>query len=140
MDFIDAESYKADLEKVLENYKFPVDTIVFVDGFENDPHAVIRTFKISRKIHMKRKMTYEEAAAKMEYSFSKFPEEQELIKSEPDFLFLIMIKELYHLTYKYQNDYECAKWAFYDIKKSKTSGKPLPEPHRAHDYNKDPQG
>lgn len=115
---IDAESHREELENILMNYGLGAESLEFTDEFPNEPAKVAKCVKIARKITFKRLITLSEKEAVLTGDLSLFPEEVKGIQDDLAFLKHTLLKYICSIQQRWQPDHECAKWAFYHVKKN----------------------
>ncbi|HEY4706994.1 MAG: hypothetical protein A2054_09650 [Deltaproteobacteria bacterium GWA2_55_10] len=115
---IDAESHREVLENILMNYGLGPESLEFTDSFPNEPMKVAKCVKIARKITFKKVITQEEKEAVLAGELSLFPEEVKGIQDDLVFLKHTLLKYICGIQQRWQPDHECAKWAFYHVKKN----------------------
>ncbi len=115
---IDAESHREELETILINYGLGPECLEFTDEFPNEPAKISKCVKISRKITFKRHITQAEKDAVLKVDLSLFPEEVKGIQDDLVFLKHTLLKYICGIQQRWQPDYECAKWAFYHVKRN----------------------
>ncbi|MBI2413099.1 MAG: hypothetical protein HYV24_07820 [Deltaproteobacteria bacterium] len=117
MDTIETEQYREELVKAIQKHGIEPGVLEFVDEIPNDPRRASRVYKIEKRILIKKSIPREDKGANIEFLFAKFPDE--VAKLEDDFKFVkqLVLYEMFHIVYRYQTDYECAKWAFYHLNK-----------------------
>ncbi|MBI5642176.1 MAG: hypothetical protein HY954_01725 [Deltaproteobacteria bacterium] len=116
-EVIETERYKDELVKTLAKHGFGPEILEFVDEVPNDPLRACRVYKIEKKIVMKKRVTPEEKEININFLFEKFPEHLAQLSDDLKFLKQLVLFEMFHIVYRYQTDYECAKWGFYHLNK-----------------------
>lgn len=116
---VNAEAFKEGLYEALARHGVSEGAIEFVDGFPNDanPRRVSMCFKIEKRILLKKGITPEDRADAVNLYFGRFPEKHAELEDGALFVKAVFLYEMFHIVYRYQTDYECAKWALYYLKK-----------------------
>lgn len=117
MDTIETEQYREELVKAIQKHGFEPQNLEFVDEIPNDPRRASRVYKIEKRILIKKSIPREDKGANIEFLFEKFPEETAKLDDDFKFVKQLVLYEMFHIVYRYQTDYECAKWAFYHLNK-----------------------
>ncbi|MBW7956734.1 MAG: hypothetical protein H3C68_02465 [Deltaproteobacteria bacterium] len=115
-DVIRTEDYREEMEALLENYGFGPANLEFTDGFPDEPLRASKCQKIARKIYFKRLIGSAEKEAALTELRLFAGETGEL---EDDWMFVkhTLLKHIYSIQHRWQPDHECAKWAFYHLKR-----------------------
>lgn len=113
---IDAESRRIELDAILEHYGLGPENLELVDGFPDEPWRVAKCQKILKKIYIKKTISPEDKQAVLD-DLKRFPED--ITALEDDWLFLkhTMLKYVCSIQQRWQPDYECSKWAMYNMKR-----------------------
>ena len=114
---IDSEIHKEDLIKAIAKHGFGPENLEFVDEIPKAPMKASLCYKIEKRILIKKLISPEEKEANINMLFSKFQEDLPKITDDLKFVKLLVLYEMFHIVYRYQTDYECAKWAFYHLNK-----------------------
>lgn len=112
---LDVESYRGKLDTVLEKYNLPAATLELVDDFGGEAR-VTKCYKIQKKIYLKKMITGEERERTLAGLYQFEESQKGLLKDDLTFLRHTLLREVCHILYRYKDDYECAKWAFYELK------------------------
>lgn len=116
---INAEGYRAEMDRLLTKWGLAPENLQFVDDFPNDinPHRVSKCFKIERKIYFKRLITGPDRKT-MISTLRQFEEKEvSLLKDDWTFVKHTLLHEVCHILNRYKDDYECNKWALYEMKR-----------------------
>lgn len=113
---IDTESRRAELEEILANYNMGPDNLELFDGFTNEPLRVSKCQKIAKKIFMLRSISPEQKKATLA-EVKKFGEDISALDDDWMFLKHTLLKHVCSIMQRWQPDYECSKWALYNMKK-----------------------
>lgn len=113
---INAEAFKPELEKILQKYNLPLDSIEFVDEFPNEPYRSSLCYKIQKKIKLKRLITEQdrEAAKQMLSRFG--PEDLSKLDDDWGFVKQAVLKHVCGINERWKDAHECEKWAFYNMR------------------------
>lgn len=115
-DYIDVEAYLSEMLKALVRHGLGAENLDFVDDFPNAPNAVSRVGKIEKKITFKRRVTRDDKALAIETLKEKFASDVGGLGDDWSFVKHSLLRQICGILYRYQNDYECAKWAFYQLR------------------------
>lgn len=117
--FIDTGSYRETLEAILESNGLGPESLELTEEFPNEPLRVSKCMKVARKIMLKKRITPEEkAAAIAEISRFEFPQKDiEALSDDAMFLKHTVLRYVCSIQQRWQPDYECAKWAFYQMRR-----------------------
>ena len=113
---IDAESRREELDAILEQYNLGPENLELVDGFPNEPMRVSKCQKILKKIYIKKSITPEEKQAVLA-EVLRFGEDISALEDDWMFLKHTMLKHVCSIQQRWQPDYECSKWALYNMKR-----------------------
>ncbi len=112
---IKAEDYRVQIDEVLKKHGLSAANLDLVDDFGGEAR-VTKCFKIQKKIYIKKVITGQER----EWTISglhQFEEDKiKLLNDDWTFLKHMILREICRILYRYKDDYECAKWAFYELK------------------------
>ena len=114
--YIDAEAYLSEMLKTLARHGLGAENINFVDDFPNAPNVVSRVGKIEKKITFKRRITREDKAHAIEALKERFASNVGALDDDWSFVKHTLLHKICGIIYRYQNDYECTKWAFYQLR------------------------
>lgn len=117
METIETEQYRDELVKAIQRHGFEPQILEFVDEIPNDPRRASRVSKIEKRILLKKSIPREDKGLNIEFLFAKFPAEAKQLEDDFKFVKQLVLYEMFHIVYRYQTDYECAKWAFYHLNK-----------------------
>ncbi len=117
-DYIDVEAYLSEMLKVLARHGLGVENLSFLDDFPNAPNAVpiARVGKIEKKITFRRRITREDKAFAVNALKEKFASDVGALDDDWAFVKHSLLHKICGIIYRYQNDYECTKWAFYQLR------------------------
>ncbi|MBI5235264.1 MAG: hypothetical protein HY886_03335 [Deltaproteobacteria bacterium] len=115
-DYIEVEAYLSEMLKALDRHGLGPDNLCFVDDFPNAPNAVSRVGKIEKKITFRRRITKEDKALAIEALKEKFASDVKALDDDWAFVKHSLLHKVCGIIYRYQNDYECIKWAFYQLR------------------------
>lgn len=113
---IRTEEYREEMEALLESYGLGPESLEFTDGFPDEPLRASKCQKIARKVCFKRII----GAAEKEAALAElrlFPGEVDALKDDWLFVKHTLLKHIYSIQHRWQPDHECAKWAFYHLKR-----------------------
>lgn len=113
---IRAEDHKEELERILEHYGLGPECLEFTDDFPNEPLKAVKCVKLLRRITFRRHISPEAKQATIAEQY-KFPEELSFLEDDLMFLKHCLLKYICSIQQRWQPEYECAKWAFYHMKR-----------------------
>lgn len=113
---IDTQSRKEELEDILMKYGLGPESLELVDEFPNEPLKVSKCQKILRKIYITKSISSEAKEATIA-ELKKFPDDVSALEDDWMFLKHTLLKHVCSILQRWQPDYECAKWALYNMKK-----------------------
>lgn len=116
METIRTEEYREQMEALLENYGLGPESLEFTDGFPDEPLRASKCQKIARKIYFKRLIGRAEKEAALS-ELNMFTGEVDELKDDWLFLKHTLLRHVYSIQHRWQPEYECAKWAFYHLKR-----------------------
>lgn len=102
--------------KALARHGLGADNLNFVDDFPNAPNVVSRVGKIEKKITFRRRITIEDKALVIEALKERFASDVSALDDDWAFVKLSLLHKICGIIYRYQNDHECIKWAFYQLR------------------------
>ncbi len=115
---IDVENYREEMGKILAKHGLGPENLQFVERFENDPNPlrIARNMNIVRKIIFKKNISPEErrAAIAALHRFEK--PDLDLLNDDLAFVSHVLLHEICRIISRWRNEYECDKWAFYELK------------------------
>ncbi|MBI5492571.1 MAG: hypothetical protein HY893_06540 [Deltaproteobacteria bacterium] len=112
---LNVEAYRGRLDEVLQKHGLPAASLELVDDFGGEAR-VTKCFKIQKKICLKKVITEEERGWILAWLYQFEEDQTGLLKDDWTFLKHTLLREICHILYRYKDDYECAKWAFYELK------------------------
>lgn len=113
---IDAVSRKAELEEILAGHGLGPGSLELVDEFPNEPLRASKCQKIAKKVYMRKSIPPEARQATLA-QLDRFPDELAFLEDDWMFLKHTLLKHVCSILQRWQPDYECAKWAFYHMKR-----------------------
>lgn len=123
MDAINTESYRDEIEKVLQGYEFSLEDISFVDALE-DEGSPFRVAKVERlggtdnfRLLMLKSIPYDTVRSVKDVTKRHgFTDNVEQLKDEWLFLKHVLLHEICHILYRHKFkamiEKECDRWAF----------------------------
>lgn len=116
-EIIDVEDHIDALEKLLKRHGLAPETLELVEDLydEKNPFRVAASYKIEKRILMKRAITREEQRGVME-ALKDFDARSALLEDDLTFLKHTLCHEICHILWRYKNCDECDAWAFYEMK------------------------
>lgn len=113
---IDTESRKTELEEILAKHGLGPGSLELVDEFPNEPLRVSKCQKILKKVYIRKTISPEAKEATLE-ELKKFPDDVSSLDDDWMFLKHTLLKHVCSILQRWQPDYECAKWALYNMKR-----------------------
>jgi hypothetical protein len=113
---IDAESRREELEAILEQHGLGPENLELVEEFTGEPMRVSKCQKILRKVYIKKSITPEQKRAVLA-EVQGFGEDISALEDDWMFLKHTMLKHVCSILQRWQPDYECSKWALYNMKR-----------------------
>ncbi len=115
---INTEDYKNKMEEVLLKYGLAPENLQFVDRFENDtnPLRVAKCLNILKRIIFKKTISEDERQGVISALYRFEDKQLNLLKDDWAFIKHTLLHEICRIIARWRNDYECDKWAFYELK------------------------
>src|SRR5574340_673920 len=115
---IDVESYKDEMGKVLAQHGLGPENLQFVDRFENEanPLRVAKNMNIAKRVIFKKTISPEERAAVISTLHRFDKKELDLLNDDWAFVKHVLLHEICRIMSRWRNDYECDKWAVYELR------------------------
>ncbi|HBG45516.1 MAG TPA: hypothetical protein DDW94_00840 [Deltaproteobacteria bacterium] len=113
---INTEEHREELERVLEHYNLTPACLSFTDSFPNEPMRASKCQKLLSRIIFKSLITAEEKEAALK-ELHLFPEDVKELEDDRMFLKHTLLKYICSIQQRWQPAYECAKWAFYHMRR-----------------------
>lgn len=115
---IDVESYKDEMGKVLAQHGLGPENLQFVDRFENEanPLRIAKNLNIAKRVIFKKTISPEERQAVISALHRFDKKELDILNDDWAFVKHVLLHEICRIISRWRNDYECDKWAFYELK------------------------
>lgn len=113
---IDVESYREEMCNVLAGHGLGPESLQFVDGFENDPLRIAKNMNIAKRVLFKKTISPEERQAVISTLHRFDKKEIDLLNDDWAFVKHVLLHEICRIISRWRNDYECDKWAFYELR------------------------
>lgn len=116
MPDINVEQYKDRMLEIMARHNVDPGNFFFED---NPPmrYAISRCAKIEAKIFFKRTVTEEDRNSYIQGLTRQFEDKIGLLDDDWMLIKHSLLHEICHIIARYRDDYECSKWAFYEMKK-----------------------
>ncbi|MBI1912386.1 MAG: hypothetical protein HYS21_10340 [Deltaproteobacteria bacterium] len=114
---INVEEYLPKIEMMLMRNGLNLSNVDIVDDFPGDanPLRAARCFKIAKKIEIRRHISPESKENYLNELY-KFQEQLGMLQDDWTFIKHIVLRYACQINNRWKDDYECAKWAFFDAK------------------------